>query len=229
LEAEYVRQQKAVDFVTPSYADELAKPRELSKPLNAWVLDYRFDKDSGDKVIDASGRGNDGHATDAPLETGSGDAKGRRFAGHSVINVKKSPSLDPAVQNWTIEVTFAADSPNGILLAHGGQSFGYCLILRGGRPVLVVNGEGQSTRIAAEAKVGTARTTVRAGISSEQAWLEVDGKRVAEAPLKGPLSKQPNDNLQIGDDLRSHVITTDKPPGFTGLIESVRLYSGIAP
>jgi hypothetical protein len=57
----------------------------------------------------------------------------------------------------------------------------------------------------------------------------VDGQRVAEAPLRAALSEQPNDGLQIGDDLRSHVITTDKPPGFTGRIESVRLYSGMAP
>ncbi|HEX3655574.1 MAG TPA: sulfatase-like hydrolase/transferase [Pirellulales bacterium] len=234
LEAEYARQQQAVGFVTPAYADELAKPEVLAKPLDAWVLEYRFDKDEGDKVVDASGRGNDGRAIDAPLDA-IGDIKGRRFSGHSAIDVRKSPSLNPAVQNWTLEVTFVADSPDGILVAQGGQSFGYCLALQGGRPVLVVNGSGQSTRIAAKAKVGTAhtgrtgRTTVRAGISSEQAWLMVDGQRVAEAPLRAALSEQPNDGLQIGDDLRSHVISTDRPPGFTGLIESVRLYSGMAP
>ncbi|HEY5312327.1 MAG TPA: sulfatase-like hydrolase/transferase [Pirellulales bacterium] len=229
LEADYTRQQQAVGFVVPAYADELAKPKELAKSLDAWVLEYRFDQDQGYKVVDASGHGNNGRALDAPLEAGSSGAKGRRFSGHSVIDVRKSPSLDPAVRDWTLEVTFAADSPDGILLAHGGQSFGYCLVLREGRPVLVVNGSGESTRIAAKDKVGTARTTVRAGISSEQAWLAVDGKRVAAAPLKSPLSQQPNDSLQIGDDLRSRVIRADKPPGFTGLIQSVRLYSGVAP
>jgi arylsulfatase A-like enzyme len=234
LEAEYARQQQATGFVTPTYADELAKPEVLAKPLDAWVLEYRFDKDQGDKVVDASGRGNDGRAIDAPLDA-SGDIKGRRFSGHSAIDVRNSPSLNPAVQNWTLEVTFVADSPDGILVAQGGQSFGYCLALQGGRPVLVVNGNGQTTRIVAKAKVGTTRTgrtgrtTVRAGISSEQAWLMVDGQRVAEAPLRAALSEQPNDSLQIGDDLRSHVISTDKPPGFTGRIESVRLYSGVAP
>jgi hypothetical protein len=65
-------------------------------------------------------------------------------------------------------------------------------------------------------------------MSPEQAWISVNGERVAEGRLKSPVTKDPNDGLQIGDDLGSRVVA-DKRPGFSGLIESVRLYSGIAP
>jgi arylsulfatase A-like enzyme len=133
LDADYDRQKQAVGFVLPAYdSDTVELPEE--KPLHAWVLDYRFDKDAGDKVVDASGKGNHGHATNVPLADGREGGEARRFEGKGCIAVPKSPSLNPSVRSWTVEVVFKADAPDGILVAHG----------RGGSWVLPRVGRGQA-------------------------------------------------------------------------------------
>ena len=47
--------------------------------LNAWILEYRFDKDQGDTVTDASGHNNDGTAHNAPLVDGRDGHKPRQI------------------------------------------------------------------------------------------------------------------------------------------------------
>jgi hypothetical protein len=250
LDAEYERQKLAAGFILPAYDNETNEPpvrRKAAgsaptypynsdysgslpaKPLNAWVLDYHFNKDEGDKVIDASGKANDGHARNVSLAEGREGRKARRFEGQGCIEVPKSPSLTPSVPNWTVEVVFKADAPDGILVAHGGASFGYCLTLEGGKPVFTVVGQKQQTRVAAVVMATGAWTTVRADILPKALSLAVNGAPPVREPLKGGISKAPNDGLQIGDDLGSAVLGASKPPAFRGLIESVRIYSGKAP
>jgi arylsulfatase A-like enzyme len=250
LDVEYERQKQAVGFVLPDYDTETNVPPVRGKggasasnhpytsdlinsqpghPFNAWVLDYRFDKDDGDKVIDASGKGNNGEARSLPIAEGHDGKKARRFAGAGCIDVPKTPSLNPSVPNWTVEVVFKADQPDGILVAHGGATFGYCLALEGGKPVFTVVGQGEPTRVAAADKVTGAWTTVRADILPKALSLAVNGAPSVREPIKGGISKNPKNGLQIGDDLGSAVLGDHKPPAFRGLIESVRIYSGQAP
>ncbi len=247
LAAEYDRQKQAVRFVLPNYDDETNAPAARRKkaasannspsasdaqpghPLNAWVLDYRFDKDDGDKVIDGSAKRNNGLAQSVPLAEGRDRKKARRFEGAGCIDVPKTPSLNPAVPSWTVEVVFKADAPDGILVAHGGATFGYCLALEGGQPVFTVVAQGEPTRVAAADKVIGAWTTVRADILPKALSLAVNGAPAGREPLKGGISKAPSNGLQIGDDLGSAVLGDHKPPAFRGLIESVRIYSGQAP
>ena len=163
LDAEYERQKEAVGFVVPANADDSdAEDVPAEKPLDSWVLDYRFDKDEGDNVVDASGKGNSGRAKNVALTEGREGRKARRFEGQGCIDVPKSPSLNPAVPNWTVEVVFKADAPDGILVAHGGGLFGYCLALEGGKPVFTVVGQKQETRVTA-ADTGHRRVDNRSG------------------------------------------------------------------
>ena len=250
LDAEYDRQKQAAGFILPAYDAETSQPltrrsaatlpanypytsdaieSQPTQPLAAWVLDYRFDKDEGDKVIDASGKGNHGHATNVPFADGGEGRKARRFEGKGCIAVPKSPTLNPAVRSWTVEVVFKADVPDGILVAHGGAALGYCLALEGGKPVFTVVGQKQQTRVAAADQATGAWTTVRANITPEALLLTVNGAAPVREPLKSAIAKEPNDALQIGDDLGSAVLGGSKPPAFRGLIESVRIYDGKAP
>jgi len=228
LDAEYDRQKQATGFLLPVYDAETGEPSG-EQPLNAWVLDYRFNKDDGDKVADASGKGNDGRARNVPLAEGRERGKARRFEGTGCVEVPKSLSLNPAVRDWTVEVTFKADAPDGVLLAHGGASFGYCLALEDGKPVFTVVGKSRSSRVAGRDKVTGAWTTVRASITPEGLLLAVNGAPPARAALGSRITREPSDALQIGDDLGSTVLGAGKPPAFRGLIESVRIYSGKAP
>jgi len=250
MDAEYDRQKQAAAFVLPAYDIDSDSPlaqrspdglpanfpytsdvldAQPANPLQAWVLDYRFDKDDGDKVVDASGKGNHGRARGVPLAEGRQGKKARRFEGKACIEVPKSPSLNPAVANWTVEVVFKADAPDGILVAHGGASFGYCLALEEGKPVFTVVGQKKQSQVAAPGSATGAWTTLRADISPETVSLSVNGAPPVRAPLKGRIVKEPKDTLQIGDDLGSVVLKEGKPPAFHGLIESVRIYSGTTP
>ena len=240
LSAQFDLERKATGFTRPAYADPdtfgQAKPAKAGSlasghPLDAWVLDYRFDKDQGNTVADASGQGNNGRAKNVPLVEGRDGKKARRFDGHGYIDVPKSASLNPAVPNWAIEATFCpdAETSNAVILAHGGTSFGYCLTLDQGEPVFTVVNQKHHTRVTAKGKIGAAWTTLRATISPADVTLAVDGNAPLRQPLRAALTREPKESLQIGDDLGTPVLGTNKPPPFKGLVESVRIYSGSAP
>lgn len=227
LEAEYEKQARAVDYHVPKFADEKVLPPE-PKPLGAWVLDYRFDRDEGSRIVDASGRGNDGVAQGTTSAKGATDA-GRRFDGKGHINVKNTSSLDPSVGPWTVEATFVADAADGMILARGGQSNGYALYLVEGRPTFTYTTPDGRRTFAAKKPMEGKRATVAVRLTgAKRVEISVDGKQVAEGRLPQWIASDPNDEMQIGDDLRSSVLET-KVPAFRGTIERVRIFSGEAP
>ncbi len=161
---------------------------------------------------------------------GRGGGKARRFDGKGYIEVPKSASLNPAVAGWTIEVSFQADKPDGIVLARGGRSNGYCLHLENGKLVFTVVSQGRASRVVASQAVGTDWVRVSARITAGR-WLQltINDKPAGEAPLHDFLARDPSDAMQIGTDLGSRVVEGPALPQFVGRIESVRLYSGEAP
>ena len=199
--------------------------KAAAKALNAWVVDYRFDQDDGEKVIDSSGKNNHGMAKGVALVEGHKGRKARQFDGTGYIDVPKSPSLNPGVEGWTVEVVLKADKSDGVILGHGGVSFGYCLAIEGGKPVFTLVGDNTPTRIEAKDSVMGDWSKIRASYTHTESILEVNGVVVGRAAIKNPLSRQPADGLQIGADLGSLVTGKDQPR-LSGRIESVRIFSG---
>lgn len=229
MSAEYDRNKKAVAYVIPSNADDSdADDTRSEKALNAWVLDYNFDKQDGSKVMDSSGMGNHGLAKKVKLVQGRDGKFACSFDGWGVIEVPKSPSLNPALRDWTVEITFKADT-DGVLLAYGGESFGYCLSLAGGRPVFTVVGQKKASSVVVDKSIVNQWATLRADITEKEISLSVDGAAPVHEKLAKRITREPNNSLQIGDDLGSSVLGTKKDMSFYGLIESVRIYSGTAP
>jgi len=226
LELEYTRQSAAVAFAIPAFADTPGQNASGAKPLQAWVLQYDFRQDEGDRVIDSSGRGNHGQAQGCPLADGRDGRKARRFDGRGCIEVPKSPSLDPSVGPWTVEVSFRADAPAGVILARGGKTNGYAVHLRDGRPVFTVTGGNTVSSLAATVPVTGAWADLQARItSSRELVLTVNGTTV-RGKLARPIAADPNDSMQIGADRNSPVSADESAAGFVGLIEAVRLFSG---
>jgi hypothetical protein len=221
LEAEYDRLAKAVDFHVPDFADEKRTPKKPTV-LNAWVLDYHFDKDEGDRVVDASGHGNDGAAEGTKQVTG-----GREFDGKGYINIEKSPSLDPSIGPFAIEATFRADAPDGVVLARGGKTTGYALYLEDGKPTFTYVTDARRT-IAGKKSVEGRKVTVAVRVEEKHLRLLVDGKEVGNARLPEFISRDPNDAMQIGADRNSPVLEKSLPQ-FRGVIERLRIYSGVLP
>ena len=227
LEAEYEKQKAAIQFRVPDHADTAERAQGL-QPLAAWVLDYRFDRDAGAQVADVSGQKNHGTAKGTILAEGREGGKARCFDGNSWIEVPKAMSLNPGVGAWTIEATFKAEKPDGVVLAHGGESNGYLLGLEAGRPIFVVNGGRKSSRVAATRVVTGQWVRVTARWSGKQLLLAVDGQPAGEAKLLNAPDGMPHDGMQVGADQGNQVLKQPLPK-FTGLIERVRLYSGEAP
>lgn len=220
--------QDPPDSMIPAKGQAAGARSPRAKPMNAWVLEYRFDRDEPTKVIDASGNGNAGRPNGVKVADGRNGAKARQFDGNAYIDVPKSQSLNPAVGEWTIEATFKAEKPDGVVLAQGGASNGYCLYLEGGKPRFAVAGGSELTVAAIDQSVTGKWVTLHARYDEKNVSLDVDGQPPAQEHLKQPIQRQPNDGLQIGADLGSFV-TGEERPKFDGLIESVRIYSGQAP
>lgn len=231
LEAEYERQLKAVGFHVPPFAgpQQPEPPPPPAARANAWVLDYRFDRDKGDKVLDASDNALHGTARATPPAEGRDGRKARQFDGTGRIDVPRSPALDPSRGPWTVEATFRSDEPDGIVLARGGKSNGYILHLAGGRPAFSVSTRNSVSSMRGKKSVAGRWTTVRATITKDQRLeLFVDDQPAGTGKLKAFIDEDPNDGMEIGADLKSSVLDPAPPP-FKGLIESVRIFSGEAP
>ena len=228
LATEYDRQKAASAFVLPIFD---ADPDEIGAVAaqNAWVLDYKFNEDKGDSVADASGKSNRGRADNAPLTKSRDGAKARKFGGDGHLEVPKSPSLNPAGKNWTVEAVFKSDTPDGIVLAHGGGSYGYCLAIEDGHPAFTVVGRRTATHVVVNESVIGKWATVRAVITKSDVTLTLAGAPPVRVKLSAALNKNPTEGLQIGDDLDTKVVSDKKLPAFRGLVESVRIYDGVAP
>ena len=224
LEQEYERQAKAVAYTVPEFADEKRLPA-APQPLNAWVLDLRADRDNGDQAKDSSRFKNNGTLSGVILSETNAGPRAWQFAGRGSIDIAKSASLDPSSGPFVLEATFTSKADNGVVLARGGQSRGYCLYLAGGRPTFVYLASGK-TLVAGPDSITDRRATVTVRVNAnKRVVLEVDGKRVAQRKIGDFIEDDPNDRLTIGADLGSRVAEASIP-AFQGSIESVRLYNG---
>ncbi|MGC9316410.1 MAG: sulfatase-like hydrolase/transferase [Armatimonadota bacterium] len=192
------------------------------------VLLFTFEDDEGDRVVDASGKGNHGRNEGSELvETERGTA--RRFSGEEHISVPKSESLDPTRRAFTITATVRPEAEDGVVLARGGQSHGYALLLRDGRPELVIRAGGAVSRAAGEARLDGGWVTITAMLGEDlQMMIWVDGEEVARAEAHEPVYQDPNEEMQVGADGGTSVADTPSP-GFVGLIEQIGIHRGEAP
>ena len=226
MEAEYDRQAKAIAFEIPAFADDPAGEKPLTAPAKACVLEYRFDREQGDKAVDLSGKENHASAARVPLVAGRDGHKARRFDGKSLIDVGKTKSLSPCAPGWTVSVTFKADAPDGLLVTHGGASLGYCLYLRGGKPAWTVRSAKKAVTVMGTKPIEAGWNTLTAMITADKRLvLECNGKQVGKGKLREFINKDPNVGLRIGGNRASEVVSDNPPPGFTGLIESVQIFN----
>lgn len=226
LETAYKAEAEKIGFLVPAFADNEKKDNAaLDRPKEV-VLDYHFDQDKDDgKAEDHSGKGNQATLHGAPLVDGRDGHKARHFDGNVFIKVPKSPSVSPVSKQWTVEATFKAEKPDGVVLAQGGASLGYCLYLSHGKPVFTVRTHQQTLNtVTGKAALPDGWNTVTAKITPDlKISLLVNGQPAGSAPLKDFIRSVPNDTLDIGGDGGSQVLPGESSPKFVGLMESVKI------
>jgi arylsulfatase A-like enzyme len=148
------------------------------------------------------------------------------FSGGGFIEVGKPASIDPSMKAFTLEVAANIDgSGKGVLVGSGGASLGYCLAVKQGRVLFVVNA-GNRPVVLKTAKPLKGWINISAILCADKSVeLLVNGRRVQRKHVAAFITKVPNDTMQIGADKGSPVL--EEPLGqFKGLIRSVRFYSG---
>lgn len=230
LETEHAQLSKKVGYRVPDYVDrpdwwgKPAADASLSAPPEV-RLEFTFEKDSGQRITDSSGKNNHGNARGTTTAKGRDGHAARAFDGASFIEVPKSASLNPADSPRTVEAVVKPTKPDGVILARGGKSQGYALWLKQGRPsftVIISNRPHTVTAVEAIADWATLTGIITA---QHKIALYVNGRLVGRAPLPDFIESDPHDTMQIGADQGSPVLDP-VPPKFSGLIERVTLVRG---
>lgn len=150
---------------------------------------------------------------------------GRR--GGSMISFENTKSLNPAGKPLTVEAWVKADRPSGVIVARGGPSHGYALILRGGSPRFVVRIDGKIHAVTAKESVRGKWAHI-AGVLTKDKKLQiyVNGQLSAEDKSSGLIVADPQQALEIGADALSAVGNYKTPFAFTGIIDDVKIFYG---
>ena len=137
----------------------------------------------------------------------------------------KSPSLDPSNKPLTIEAWVTTTRPNGVIVARGGPTIGFALVLQDGQPVFVHRTANELKELKADKRiVGGWHHVVGMLTADKQMRLYVDGQRLATDTAQEFINGDPAQPLEIGADAGTAVGNYQSPHNFTGIIDEVRVY-----
>ncbi len=141
-------------------------------------------------------------------------------------SVKPRPSPQIAGQPLDIRCDVTPLAADGVILAQGGNRYGYALSLQAGKPVFSVREDGKLfSAVGPVALKG--RFSLQARLEQNGAMtLAVDGKIVARAKAPGVIAVQPQDDLSIGEDTLSAVGDYLPPHALKGSVDNVRISAG---
>ncbi len=133
------------------------------------------------------------------------------------------PTPQIAGKALTISCEVEPESPDGVLLAQGGNQQGYSLWLRNGRLVFSVRVNREVASITAS-ETPAGRFAITAKLNRDASMqLAINGQTVAEGRAPGLIPAQPIDELSIGEDSRTAVGDYDSPHPLRGKIIKVQV------
>ncbi|MCH7916714.1 MAG: PQQ-binding-like beta-propeller repeat protein [Planctomycetes bacterium] len=148
---------------------------------------------------------------------------------NSMIRYAVTDSLDPVGKSLAVEAWVKPERANatGVILARGGPSNGYALVLQKGKPKFMIRTDGYVYSVVATEKV-KAKWVHIAGVltSGKKLKLYIDGKLNNEGEESGPISALPVQGMEIGADDAGSVGDYKTPSLFKGSIDDVRIYHG---
>ncbi|MCH7726005.1 MAG: LamG domain-containing protein [Planctomycetes bacterium] len=145
-----------------------------------------------------------------------------------MIRFKKTKSLDPTGKPLAVEAWVNASKPAGVILARGGPSVGYALVLQAGKPKFMVRTTPEKLAVAGAKQSIVGKWVHLVGVLTADKKLElyVDGQLAASGNAPGFLPSDPAQSLEIGADDQGAVGKYTAPLGFSGMIDEVRVYHG---
>ena len=191
------------------------------------VLRFDFELAEGRTVRDLSRHGNDGRL-DPGLELRMDGGAGALVCdGRNMLEVRSSGSLDPAHVPFVVELQARAEARDGVLIARGGRSHGWALVLRDGRPAFVVNAAGQRSEAIADHELDAGWHHLAGLLARDgQARVYVDGRLAGVSAGRRMIPGEPAGSMQICNERGSRVSLPDGAPGFRGSIGELRIHRG---
>ena len=152
----------------------------------------------------------------------------RRFNGEGdYLDLSRALCPPPANTAVAVSAWIEPGKPEGVVLAHGGASWGYCLHLAGGRAAFSTRVSDTLTTVTAPDELPRGWAHVRGVLGGKGTMrLFVNDELVASGKAPGLLTQNPHDNLQVGVD-RGSAILAEAGGFYGGLIDEVLVEYGV--
>ncbi len=213
-------------------ADQFEEPPTPPVPANVavdLVLHYEPSELEDGRIGDASGKGHHGKRQKVEIVDGRKGRKAMKFAGDGAVVVQPPPaSLDPTYRPLTVGGLIKPESPDGVIVAHGNQMFGYSLYLKDRLPHFAVRLSGLLFQVRGSRPVRL-NDWVHVGATIDpQGNLKLYqwGDEVGRLEGGHFVTQTPRDGLNVGADLGGRVGEYETPTHFRGLISDLRVYWG---
>ncbi len=135
----------------------------------------------------------------------------------STSSNEASTSIDIANQELELHAVVQSVSPQGVVVAQGGNQHGYALHFVDGRPAFDVRVNGDVTRLISEQKV-RGRVKLNATLTAQKMTLSINRGEPIETTSPGLIPNQPIDGLSVGFDDRTAAGDYNSPNTFRGKV-----------
>ncbi len=161
---------------------------------------------------------------DAPVVPNT-PGRGLRAGAAAPVEIASVKSLNPTGKELTVEAWIMPETPNGVVLAHGGPQNGYALVLDSRRPSFVIRSNSELA-IASSAVPISQGWNHLAGTLSQDGTLRVyvNGREAASAKSAKLITALPKQPLELADDTAGSVGSYNFPARFGGILDEVRVY-----
>jgi len=148
------------------------------------------------------------------------------FSGKAWLDLPKKLAPNIAGERWIrIRAKIDAKSPNGVIIAHGGDRHGYAVYLADGKLCFATCADWKRTIARTKEKLAPGPHEIEAFQQTKGGLLlKVDGELVARAEAPSGIVANPGDSVQIGADLIKPVGDYEVPNAFHGTIENLSLF-----
>ena len=201
----------------PSYKERVAEHKAELKRLQTLY------KDDGESII------NFGAADAANVrqkQVAQFAKKITAIEGKAIATLQSNNKNDPTYKPFTIGGWVTTENPNGVIIAHGGESQGYSLYLDKGKPTLVVRHNGVMHKVAADQVVDFKQWKhVTAKIDADAtASIMIDGEMVARQEKFSFVGNRPADGISVGMDSGSFVSDYENGNALDGKLKDIRIF-----
>ncbi|MDF1658607.1 MAG: sulfatase-like hydrolase/transferase, partial [Verrucomicrobiales bacterium] len=131
-----------------------------------------------------------------------------------------------AKTGFGIRAEVEAKKPNGVVLAQGGNAFGYSLYFEKGVPAFAWRNRSKLTELRGD-KAVRGKVTLEVRVSKSELVMKANGKKVASAAIDGFLAEQPGLGLFLGGDGVHAVGNYEVPNRFSGKVLDYRILSDL--